>query len=83
MNSYEGLNEKNKIYPYNYMSTVVGTSFFYPKDVRLFNSKLGLVADVNRTINWLLPIHVQGLRNHVLVYVTYTKYNFFMLTLKN
>ena len=50
MNSYKGLHEKY-IHPYNHMSAVVETSFFRPKNVRFFNSKLGLVADVNRTVN--------------------------------
>ena len=46
MNSYEGLHEK-KLSTLHYMSGVVETSFFHPKNVRFSNSKLGWVADAN------------------------------------
>ena len=37
------------------MSPLGETSFFRPKNVGFFNSKLGRVADANQTINWLRP----------------------------
>ena len=36
---------------YNHMVAVVETSFFRPKNVGFFNSKLGQVADANQIIN--------------------------------
>ena len=44
--------------PYNYMSSVVEVSFFHPTNVGFFNSKLGLVAYADRTINWLRPYYI-------------------------
>ena len=54
MNSVtKGWLEKNvsAALPYNHMLTVVETSFFHPKNVGFFNSKLGQVAGANQIIN--------------------------------
>ena len=42
---------KKIIYPYNHMSAVVEILFFRSQNLRLLNSKLGWVSDVNQTTN--------------------------------